>query len=323
MDYKVEILPVGGIFPISLDNTILNAALVNNLPLEHSCLRGDCGLCKATLISGKVKNELGEIVSSGNILTCCSYAQSDLCLEATYIPELAHIQCVTLPCKIEEFNMQGDVLILYLKIPPAQKIIYLAGQYIDLIYKSIRRSYSLANASTTSSGLELHIKIIPGGAFSELIKSECSIGQLMRLEGPKGTFFVRQSESPLIFVAGGTGFAPVKAMVEDLLASETKRIIYVYWGMVHGDDFYTSIGEDWPEKYNNVHFIPVVSGDDEVWSGRKGLVHQAVLNDFSDLSCYHTYACGSPSMISSVKETFIAQGLKEEHFYSDVFVPSK
>lgn len=324
MNYEIVIQPACVSYPASPDDTILNAALANKVFLEHSCRKGDCGLCSATLLSGTVKNEHGNKISSGTILTCCSYPQSNLQVKANYISELADIDCVTLPCKVASihFNTE-DIVTLNLRLPPTAKFNYLAGQYIDLIYKSIRRSYSIANSQAVSSGIELHIRLIPNGEFSQLLVNTCDINQLMRIEGPKGTFFVREATSPIIFLAGGTGFAPIKAMVEELINNKTNRTIYIYWGMASSRNFYTNVVRCWAEQYSDVHYIPVVSDVDSHWDGRRGLVHNAVLEDFPDLSAYHVYACGSPLMINSAKEMCISQGLNETHFYSDIFVPSK
>ncbi|TAL64573.1 MAG: 2Fe-2S iron-sulfur cluster binding domain-containing protein [Legionella sp.] len=324
MNYEIEIQPESIKFQASPSDTVLNAAISNGLFLEHSCRKGDCGLCSAELLSGIVRNEHGNIVSSGRILTCCSSPRSNLKLLANYIPELAGIDCVTLPCKVVSLDLKtDDIVTLFLRIPPTERFNYLPGQYIDLIYNGIRRSYSIANSQAVSSGIELHIKLIPKGEFSHLLANNCEVNQLMRIEGPKGTFFVRNATNPIIFLAGGTGFAPIKAMVEDLLKNKIERTLHIYWGMTNSRNFYTDIVSNWAEQYSSVHYVPVVSEVDKHWDGRRGLVHKAVLEDFPDLSSYHVYACGAPLMINDAKETFISQGLKESNFFADVFISSK
>ncbi len=324
MSFNINLQPASINYPASSDETILNAALKNKLFLDHGCTKGECGLCSATLLSGFVKNEHEHVVTSGEILTCCSYPQSDLSIKANFYPELAEIDCLTLPCKIISCTaVTADIVILKLRHPSNVTFNYLSGQYIDLIYKGVRRSYSIANMKTESSCIELHIRLIENGEFSELLINHCAKDQLMRLEGPKGTFFVRRSTNPLIFLAGGTGFAPIKAMVETLLNTGIERPIYIYWGMTNAMSFYTNIPHSWLETYSYVHYVPVVSNEDESWAGRKGLVHEALVEDFSDLSDYHVYACGSPLMINSAKKALISNGLNSAHFYADIFVSSK
>jgi CDP-4-dehydro-6-deoxyglucose reductase len=247
-----------------------------------------------------------------------------LSISAIFYPELSAIDSITLPCKVVSCDLVADdIVILTLRYPPTATFNYLPGQYLDLVYKGVRRSYSIANAQVNAAGIELHIRLIPGGEFSELLVNGCDVGQLMRIEGPKGVFFIRKADNPVIFLAGGTGFAPIKAMVEELLENNTERTIHIYWGMVNSKSFYTDVAKSWAEKYSHVHYVPVVSGHDDAWVGRKGFVHEAVINDFPDLSQYHVYACGSPLMISSAKETFISHGLNKSHFYADIFVSSK
>jgi len=323
MNYDIEIEPAGVKYQGTNADTLLNAALNSKLFLEHSCRKGECGLCTATVLTGCVKNEHGNLVTSGEILTCRSYPQSNLCLKANFFPELAGIDCVTLPCKVVSCDFATDgIVILNLRFPPSVRFNYLPGQYIDLTYKGVKRSYSIANIQDGLGSVELHIRLLTNGQFSELLLESDTTGKLMRLEGPKGTFFVRKASNPLIFLAGGTGFAPIKAMVEALLKNNSDRTIHIYWGMPKSKGFYTQVAEFWARESSYVHFVPVVSSDDETWNGRKGLVHNAVIEDFPDLSGYHVYACGSPLMINKAKEAFISQGLNAAQFYADIFVSS-
>ena len=324
MNYDIEIHPTGLKYQGSAEDTVLSAALASKVFLEHSCRKGKCGLCSATLLSGSVKNEKGNLVTAGEIFTCSSYPRSNISIKATFYLEIAGIDCLTLPCKVVSCDfVTDDIVILILRYPSTVKFNYLPGQYVDLMYKGVRRSYSIANAQVGCAGIELHIRLISGGEFSQLLVDGCEVGQLMRIEGPKGVFFTRTATNPVIFLAGGTGFAPIKAMVEDLLKNNTERLIYIYWGMVNAKSFYTDVATTWVENYNNVHYVPVLSGEDEGWTGRRGLVHQAVINDFPDLSQPHIYACGSPLMISSAKEAFISHGLNAVQFHADIFVSSK
>ncbi len=321
--YEVTIKPANIHYQASADISLLDAALANKFPLQYSCKKASCGICVADVVNGWIKNEHGEVVNSGAVLTCSSYAQSDVILKANYYPELATIECLTVPCKIAtQHFVTDDIVVITLRLPPTTTFRYLPGQYIDLIHDDTRRSYSIANAQSTMAGIELHIRLLQDGEFSQILK-QSALNQLMRIEGPKGTFFIRNADNPIIFLAGGTGFAPVKAMVESLLASQSRRDIYIYWGMPHSTSLYTGIAKSWEIEFNHLHYVPVISSEDTNWQGRIGFVHQAVLDDFSDLSEYHVYACGSPLMINAAKSAFIAKGLNEAHFYSDAFVPSK
>ena len=323
MNYTVDIKPANIQYQSSAELTLLDAALANKLALQYSCKKGSCGVCTADVLKGMVKNEHGEQVSSGSVLTCSSYAQSDVTLKANYYAELSDIACLTVPCKISSLDfVTDDIIVLTFRLPPTTKFKYLPGQYLDLIAGNVRRSYSIANAQSSSMGVELHIRLLQDGEFSQVLR-QSTLNQLMRIEGPKGTFFVREAANPIIFLAGGTGFAPVKAMVEGLLASHSQREIYIYWGMPHSTSLYTDIATSWAREFDHVHYVPVISAEDSSWQGRIGFVHQAVINDFADLSEYHVYACGSPLMINAAKDAFIANGIDEAHFYSDAFVPSK
>ena len=321
--HKIQIYPANIQYQASSETTLLNAALANKCTLEHSCRKGSCGVCVAEILSGLVKDEHGDMVNSGSILTCQSFAHSDTTLKANYFTELTDIECVTAPCKISKLTfMTDDIIALTLRLPPTTKFDYLPGQYIDLISANKRRSYSIANAPTDSKTIELHIRLLEDGDFSRLLKN-ATLNQLMHIEGPKGTFFVREAPNPIIFLAGGTGFAPIKAMVEGLLASKSQRDIYIYWGMPQSKSFYSDIAKSWEIESHRLHYVPVLSSEDSTWTGRKGFVHQAVLDDFKDLSPFHVYACGQPLMIKAARDTFVAKGLDKMHFYSDVFVASR
>ena len=322
MNYEIDIKPANIKYQASVDSTLLDAALANKLALQYSCKKGSCGVCAAEVLAGTVKNEHGEMVDSGAVLTCSSYAQSNVTLKANYFAELADIECLTVPCKISSLDfLTDDIIVLTLRLPPTTKFKYLPGQYIDLIAGDVRRSYSIANAQSTSLGIELHIRLLQDGELSTVLKHS-SLNQLMRIEGPKGTFFTREAANPIIFLAGGTGFAPVKAMVEGLLADQSQREMYIYWGMPHSSSLYSTIATAWAGEFKHVHYVPVISAEDPSWHGRVGFVHQAVVADFADLSEYHVYACGSPLMIDAAKDAFMAKGLDGAHFYSDAFVPS-
>ena len=191
------------------------------------------------------------------------------------------------------------------------------------MWKGVRRSYSIANAEHREHGLELHIRRVSGGVFSQLVFEELKSETLLRLHGPHGTFFIRESDAPIIFLAGGTGFAPVKAMVEHLLRKKSHRLIHVYWGVSSIEFSYTILPDEWQKNHDTITFTPVLSGSDIEWKGRQGLVHQAVMDDFPNLIQFEIYACGTSSMITAAKSDFLKHGLLEKNFFADAFTPFK
>lgn len=320
--YGINIHPAGIHYSASTDTTILNAALSQGIPLEYSCKKGDCGLCTATIVSGCVRNEQGELIEQGTVLTCCSYPHTELHLNANYCPDLIGIECKTLPCKVISVSqLTPTIASLTLKHAPCVSFRYLAGQFIELSYQGIRRSYSIANVQRHGDELELHIRLVDKGELSPLLFA-ASPGQMMRFSGPLGTFFVRKSDAPVVFIATGTGFAPIKAMLEQLLQEQSTRPITLYWGMKQSADFYSEFPTQCQQAVSLFNFIPMVSGEDANWNGRRGRVSETLHEDFSDLSQHHIYVCGSAQMITDVKQACVALGAKTEHFYADAFIAS-
>ena len=321
MQYDITISPSKVHFS-SKDN-LLDDALAQDITLEHSCKNGDCGVCAATIVSGEALAESGEKVKSGTILTCQSKALSDMILEAEYYPELSKIKQLTLPCKVSSISFPiADIISIRLRFPPTANFNFLPGQYIDLNFKGIKRSYSIANAMTSDDELELHIRQVSNGKMSDLLFNGLKENQLMRIEGPKGTFFVRSGTRPLIFIATGTGIAPVKAMVEQLIHDRDKRNVAIYWGMRTSDEIYAQELGKYAEENEHITFIPVLSRSPE-WEGRTGYVQNAVITDTPDLSKHDVYACGSLSMIDEAKDLFSKFNLPLKHFHSDAFTPAK
>ncbi|GAB3215017.1 2Fe-2S iron-sulfur cluster-binding protein [Pseudaeromonas pectinilytica] len=328
MDNLIELHPSGVTFYAEGEQSLLQAAQKNNIVLEHSCGTGQCGACKAKVLAGEVEfvdtySVLTEDEKAENIvLTCTSRAKTSVELDAEYYPELASIVKKTLPCKIADMQFPtADVAILRLRVPPTASFNYLPGQYLDLTASGITRSYSIASAAVENNQLELHIRKVVGGQFSEMVFGSFKPEQLLRLHGPHGSFFIRSGDRPLIFLAGGTGFAPVKAMVESLIANHDARPIHIYWGQRTVESIYSELPAQWARDYPHIQAHVVVS-DDETWSGRQGFVHQAVVADFPDMSGVEVYACGSAAMISVAKNAFIQQGLEEKAFHSDAFLPA-
>jgi CDP-4-dehydro-6-deoxyglucose reductase len=324
MQYNIEIQPAGVSY--KSENNLLSDALEQSIPLEHSCKTGDCGVCAAEVKSGIVENENGDVVTSGSVLTCQSKAKSDVVLGGHYYPELVNIKSQSLPCKTASIRFPNeDVIVLTFRFPPTAKFDYLAGQYVDLNYKGVTRSYSIANAKSDTKEVELHIRRVENGKMSALLfDSQLKTNQLMRLQGPKGTFFVRDGEKELVFVATGTGIAPVKAMVEDLINKGDRRKVHVYWGMRHEQDAYNEDIEQLSQEHEHIQYSLVLSREDSASrTVQAGYVQDAVCKDFDSLEFVDVYACGSLSMINSTRNVLIEKGLLEDAFFSDAFTPAK
>jgi CDP-4-dehydro-6-deoxyglucose reductase, E3 len=330
MTYEVTLKPSGKQFVVDSECTVLDAATQGKTTLPHSCRDGSCGECKSRLLKGQVhqpKNLDGiseKELAEGYILTCVAKPATDIEIESAYYPELDGIYPALVPCKVEAVDFPAhDIAILHLRLPPNSDFKYLPGQYIDLLWKGVRRSYSIANEEHREHGLELHIRRVSSGVFSQFVFEELKPGILLRLNGPHGTFFVRDSDVPIIFLAGGTGFAPVKAMVEQLLKERSHRQIHIYWGISMIELAYTNLPNLWQNNNDNITFTSVLSSNEANWQGREGLVHQAVMDDFRDLSQFNVYACGTSNMIEVAKSDFLKCGLLEKNFFADAFTPSK
>ncbi|GAB1231913.1 CDP-6-deoxy-delta-3,4-glucoseen reductase [Ferrigenium sp. UT5] len=327
MSFKITIQPSGHTFPAAADDSILEGALAHGLLLPYSCRNGACGVCKGRILAGNV--DYGEYQdttlthaekAAGMALFCCAKPLSDLVIESHEVSRAQEIPVKMLPCRVEKMQkVADDVMVLWLKLPANERLQFLAGQYIDILQKDDKpRSFSLANAPHDDGLLELHVRHIPGGTFTEQVFTRMRERDILRIKGPLGTFFLREdNDRPIIFVASGTGFAPVKAIIEHALKIGFQREMHFYWGVRKVSDLYMldKIGE-W-EKLG-IRFTPVVS--DEAWHGRTGFVHDAVLQDFSDLSAYAVYACGAPVMVQAAHRDFSAQrGLQDDAFFSDMF----
>lgn len=330
---QVRLEPSGRTFTVNPGETILEAALRQGLGLPYGCRNGACGACKGTLKSGTIsygEHEERAITeaekAAGKALTCCTKPQSDLVLEISELAGLKDLAIRTLPARVERIEKPAeDVAILYLKLPAAERLQFLAGQYIDILMKGgVRRSYSMANAPHDDTHLQLHVRRTPGGTFSKYVFEEMKERAIIRFEGPLGSFYLREdSDKPMILVAGGTGFAPIKAVIEHAFHKGIDRQMVLYWGARSLADLYLrELPVSWQEEHDNFTYVPVLSDPrpQDHWPGRTGLVHQAVLDDFPNLAGYQVYACGGPAMIDIAKKTLIGErGLREDEFYCDAF----
>ena len=328
--------PSGHTFTVEPGETILTAALRQGIGLPYGCRNGACGACKGVLRSGDLAyDEYQERAlhdsekAAGKALTCCTHPLTDIVFEVRELTGAKDLAIRTMPARVEKVEKPAeDVAVLYLKLPTGERLQFLAGQYIDILLKSgKRRSFSMASAPHNDQLIELHVRKSPGGAFSNFVFDEMKERAILRFEGPLGTFYLREdSDKPMIFVAGGTGFAPVKAIIEHAFHYDDDRQMVMYWGVRSLRDLYMpQLPIQWQRDHPGFTYIPVLSDPlpEDEWQGRTGFVHQAVLDDFPDLSGYQVYACGAPAMTDLARKTFVEErALPEDEFYSDAFTPS-
>ena len=331
MSFQVSIQPSQHTLQAEADETILEAALRQGLTLPYGCRDGACGACRGQVLSGRIEHgkaqphALSEADrAAGFALLCCARAQSDLTIQCKEAHSRKDVPVKTLPARVQKLTRAApDVIILELKLPASERLQFLAGQYIDILLKDgKRRAFSLANAPHDDACLQLHIRLVPGGLFTEHVFSTMKERDILRFNGPHGTFFLREeSAKPVLLVAGGTGFAPVKAIVEHAIAEKCMRPIDIYWGGRGRADLYLAqLAEQWATEHANIRFIPVLAEPDSEWAGRRGLVHESAMQDFPDLSGHQVYVCGAPGMIAAAQRDFISQcRLPDDEFFADSF----
>ena len=311
------------------DETLLDAGLRQDIDRPYECRNGGCGVCKCTVLQGKVDPGLYQPsalsaaeLAQGKVLMCCASALEDAEIEyqtstaARSIGEYtAHV------VKMEKLT--HDVMLVLLGLPPGQQITFKAGQYINILLEDgQRRAFSFANPPYEAEFVELQIRLMPGGRFTTHVFEKMKEGDEIRFEGPIGDFTLRESERPIVFVAGATGFAPVKSMVEDAFRRGLKRPIHLYWGVRSLQDLYLpELPARWAREHDNFHFIPVLSEPlpEDAWSGRTGLVHEAILEDFPELKQYEIYACGSVRMVEAIFPFLKQHGAEDGACFSDAF----
>ncbi len=329
MSFTVNIQPSGHSFTVEENELILDAALKAGISFPYGCRGGGCWACRGTIIEGEV--DYGDFtprfseedIANKSALFCVSTATTDLTIEMKEISAIKEIEIKNLPTRVQEMEkLSDDVMKVKLLIPPTERLQFLSGQYIEIIMEDgRRRAFSIANAPFDDKCLELHIKYIPGGDFTEYVFNKMKVRDLLRFEGPHGTFTLREeSMRPIIMLATGTGFAPIKSILEHAFAEGVTRPIYFYWGGRNKHDFYMDEQlKAWAEQHANLRYIPVVSQPDDAWQGRTGHVQTAVLEDFASLAGYEVYACGNPAMVKEGFDLLTKQGVKSENYMSDAF----
>tara|TARA_R110002072_G_scaffold106055_1_gene231481 strand:+ start:3822 stop:4832 length:1011 start_codon:yes stop_codon:yes gene_type:complete len=331
MSYKAKISDQDILFDIEEHETILEAALRQGHGLPYGCRNGVCGSCKAEIVSGDVSYPDGapdglteKDIKQGSAFLCKAKANSNLIIKARTIESASDIKIRQFPCRVTKCEkLNDDVMRLILNLPKTERLQFLAGQYIDILMQDgKRRSFSLANAPDQDQILELHIRHYNGGLFSEYAFKDLTEKTLLRIEGPLGQFTLHESDRPIIMIAGGTGFAPVKSLIEYSLKNDLNRPIQFYWGARTVADLYLNdMAEAWANNYEHVQYHPVLSETDKLnsWTGKTGFVHEAVLKDHADLSGYDIYACGPPPMVNAIVESFPTNGLNRDQLFSDSF----
>jgi CDP-4-dehydro-6-deoxyglucose reductase len=337
MTFQVTIAPSQHQFTVTADQTVLDAALAAGILLPYSCRSGACSTCKAKIVSGTIQPvPSAEVVLSpeereaGYTLLCQARATSDLVVESREIRLASDIQVRKLPSRVTSISRPAaDVAVLQLQLPATETFKFYAGQYVELILKDgKRRSYSMGNPPHSAAALELHIRHLPGGLFTDHVfgvgATQMKEREILRIEGPLGSFFLREdSPLPIVMVASGTGFAPIKAIIEHMVHQDIKRPVTLYWGGRRPCDLYMhALAQSWAATIPNFIYVPVVSDalPDDSWTGRTGFVHKAVMEDFPDLSGYQVYACGAPIVVDSARREFVAQcHLPDEAFFADSF----
>ncbi len=347
--FRVTLRPSGREFTVEGDETILAAALRAGVGLPYGCKNGACGTCKCKVLDGQWTQGThsasalnADEQAKGGILVCTSRPQTDVVIEARELSGFGDIPIRKMPCRIAKIERPvDDVAIVSLQLPANERLQYRAGQYVEFILKDgARRSYSIATAPHADEQVQLHIRHMPGGVFTDLLFGARS-GQgtpalkerdILRLEGPLGTFFLREDNPrPIVLLASGTGFAPIKAIAEHIFhkrlnrdeGDRPARPVLLYWGCRAKKDLYLdALPRQWAAEQPNFSYVPVLSDatPEDAWSGRTGFVHRAVMQDLPDLSGHQVYACGAPIMVDSARRDFVAKcGLPEDQFFADAF----
>ena len=335
MTFQITVQPSGRSFVANADETLLTAGIRQGIGLPYGCKDGACGSCKCKKLSGQVTHSAyqpkalsDDELAAGYVLTCCASASSDVVLESRQVTDESAYPIKKLPVRVSALERaSADVMVVTLQLPANDTFKYHAGQYVEFLLRDgSRRSYSMASAPHLQADkpmMELHIRHMPGGKFTDHVFGGMKEKEILRIEGPYGSFFLREdSDKPIVLLASGTGFAPIKAILQHMQHQGITRPVTLYWGGRRPADLYQSA---WLQAQcaamPNLRYVPVVSDaqPEDQWTGRTGFVHQAVLQDTPDLSGHQVYACGAPVVVASAQRDYIAAGLPEEEFFADAF----
>ena len=332
MPYQVTIASSGHTFAVEPPETVLDAALRQGIILPYGCRTGNCGNCKGDILSGSVDYEDGlppalndEDAAQNRALFCQAHPNCDLTIRVREVDAARDIEVRTLPCRVNKLeHLAHDVIRIYLKIPESQRLQFLAGQYIDVLLKDhAPRAFSIANAPHDDDYIELQIRHVSGGYFSAQLFNQIQEKALLRIKGPLGTFFLREdSERPSILIGGGTGFAPLKGMLEHAFYTAVDKPLHLFRGVRARRDLYLDeLPRQWQQQHENFQYTPVLSEPmaEDDWSGETGFVTDSVIRHYPDLSAYDVYMSGPPVMVEAGHSLFLKHGLDETRFFSDAF----
>jgi CDP-4-dehydro-6-deoxyglucose reductase, E3 len=332
MSKTVTLMPSAKSFQVEEGETVLAAALRQGIHLPYGCRTGSCGTCRAHCLEGQTHYPEGPPLAltalemdTGEALLCRAVPESDLKVEASEITAMAALRVKAMPCRVAKLEkLAHDVMGLYLRLPAVERMQFLPGQYIDILLPgNHRRSFSLANPPHDDQFLELHVRNVPGGRFSQEVFQQLQEGTLLRIQGPLGTFFLREdSARPMIMIAGGTGYAPIQSILRHIFEQGQQREIVFYWGARAARDLYADAKlKAWALEHPRFRYIPVLSEPmpEDHWQGRVGFVHDAVLADFADLSGHDIYLSGPPPMVNAARTAFPLHRADPLHIYSDSF----
>ncbi len=341
--FQISVQPSGRSYTCAPGETLLAAAIRQGVGLPYGCRDGACGTCKCKKLAGVVvhgphqsKALSAAEESQGMVLTCCGVAHSDVRLESKQVTQAGALAIRRMPVRVSLMERKTpDVMLLRLQLPANEAFTYHAGQYLEFLLRDgARRSYSMANApppravdalaGPVGGTLELHIRHLSGGKFTDQVFGGMKEKDILRVEGPFGSFYLREDNGkPIILLASGTGFAPVKAIIERLQLQAIERPATLYWGARRPLDLYL---DSWVKnkltEMPSLRYVPVISDalPEDAWTGRSGFVHRAVLQDAADLSAYQVYACGAPIMVDSARADYLQAGLPADEFYADAFI---
>lgn len=333
MSFKVKILPSGHEFTTEGEESVLDAALRHGYAFPYGCRGGACGSCVGKLVSGEISYDDNEPMAIteeekavGQVLFCVARPTSDIELEIREVGSAEDIPVKIVDAEVARLEKLNDeVIALYLKLADDERMQFLAGQYVEFVLEDgRRRAFSIANAPHDDEYLVFHIRHIMGGGFTDHVFSNMKKGEHITIEGPHGSFYMREdSDRPMIMLATGTGFGPVKGIIEHAIAEQSSRPIYLYWGARTEEGLYLDeLARSW-EGQGNIHYRPVLSRAGEEWQGRRGYVQEAVLADFENLEEYELYACGHPDMVYAAKDALVSKGINPDNCYSDAFTYAK
>lgn len=332
MSHSVINRATGSRFEVAEGESILDAALRQGIVLAYSCKNGTCGSCHGKVHAGQVRYLDGRPLAlteqqshAGEALFCQAHASTDLEIEVPEIEAVRDIPVVNFPARVlEKSHLAPDVVRLLLRLPKGKRLQFLSGQYLDVVQADgKKRAFSIASAGFNDHQIELHVRHVAGGGFTGYVFDQLKERDILRFEGPKGTFFIRHdSHRPILMMGGGTGFAPLKAMIEQMLHDGLDRPIHLFWGARARNDLYQhDLAAAWAEQHELIRYTPVLSAPEpgDAWQGELGFVHEVLLRQYPALAEYDIYMSGPPAMIDAGREHFAEHGLDMDRLFYDSF----